>query len=175
MSIFAMRGKSWKMTMSDGKLIIIVDTREQRPFHFSDLIEVRRAALPVGDYSLPGLEDQVVIERKSLSDLLGSITSGRERFVKELRQLRAFRFAALVIEARWPDILSGMYGCLSQVHPNSVIGSLMSFAAKYNVIPILADDHDTAARLTERLLILYASMIRRDCKALDSVIMENKK
>ena len=105
---------------------------------------------------------------KSLADLLGSITGGRERFTRELRQLRAFRFAALVIEARWPDVLLGTYkGVPSAVNPNAVIGSLMAFAIKYGVIPILADDHQTAAQLTERLLLNFARMIEKDFKALD--------
>jgi ERCC4-type nuclease len=108
----------------------------------------------------------VTIERKSLSDLLGCIGRERDRFVRELRQLRAFRFAALVIEARWPDIESGLYGGLSQVNPNAVIGSLMAFAVKYGVVPIMADDHHTAARLVERLLSNYSRLVERDYRAL---------
>lgn len=149
------------------KMTIIQDSREQRPWCFSSNVQTVVAALPVGDYSIHGLEDQVIIERKSISDLLGSITSGRERFIRELRQLRAFRFAAIVVEARWPDIMSGMYaGTPSRVNPNAVIGSLMSFAVKYGVVPILADDHQTAAALVERLLGTYARMIEKDHKAL---------
>lgn len=145
-------------------MIVIVDTREQIPFRFSEGVEVRRAALAVGDYSLAGLEDQVVIERKSLGDLLGSITHERERFVRELRQLRAFRFAGLVIEGTWADILARNYR--ADVSPNSVLGSLAAFAIKYGVVPILAEDHATAAQITERLLLNFARMVERDYKSL---------
>lgn len=147
-------------------ITIAIDSREQRPLQFSDAVQTVRGTLSVGDYSILGLEDQVVIERKSLGDLLGSITSGRERFVKELRQLRAFQFAALVVESSWWTIESGIYGVPSGVHPNSVVGSLMSFVIKYGVVPILADDHDTAGRLVERLLTNYARIIEKDYRAL---------
>jgi DNA excision repair protein ERCC-4 len=141
---------------------IICDTREQKPFHFSPAVEVIRAALPVGDYSLAGLEEEIAIERKSLPDLLQSITRERERFTRELRQLRAYRLAVLMIESNWEAIQSGLYGFPSQVRPSSVIGSLMSFALKYRVVPILASDHATGAILTERILTLYAAGIQRD-------------
>ena len=145
---------------------IKIDTREQWPLDFSADVQTVRGTLAVGDYSIEGLEDLIVIERKSLNDLLGSITSGRERFVKELRQLRAFRFAALVIEARWPDLLTGMWPCPSQVHPNAVIGSLMSFAVKYGIQVIMADDHQTAGILTERLLHIFSRIIEKDYRAI---------
>lgn len=147
-------------------MIVIIDTREQMPLRFSPDVQTRRETLNVGDYSIAGLEDQIVIERKSLSDLLGSITSGRERFIKELRQLRAYRFAALLIECRWPTLLDGTWDVPTAVNPNSVIGSLMAFAIKYGVIPILAENHATAGRLAERLLANYARMVEKDYKAL---------
>ena len=150
-------------------LRIVCDTREQRPLRFSNEVEVIHQALTVGDYSIQGLEDQVIIERKSLSDLLASITSGRERFTRELRQLRAFRFAALVVESDWPTIMTGMWPCPSAVHPNAALGSLMSFTVKYGVQVVMADDHQTAAALVERLLSLYAKMVERDAAALSSV------
>ena len=143
---------------------IIVDSREQRPFEFSPGIRTERRALTVGDYSLGGLEDRVVVERKTLGDLLGSITHDRERFVRELRQLRAFSLAVLVVEATWGEILLKQYR--AAVHPNSVIGSLMAFCIKYGVMPILAGDHVTGAQLTERLLLNYARLVERDYKAL---------
>lgn len=144
------------------KMTILVDTREQVPFRFSDKVETRRAALNVGDYSLPGLEESVTIERKSLSDLLGCIGRDRDRFVRELRQLRAFRFSALVIESRWSTIMSGIYGVPSQIHPESVIGSLCAFAIKYGVVPILAEDHEAGARITEALLRNYLRILKRE-------------
>jgi ERCC4-type nuclease len=45
---------------------ILIDTREQIPFNFSRYgVQTETDALPVGDYSIPGFEDRVAIERKS--------------------------------------------------------------------------------------------------------------
>ena len=143
---------------------IFIDTREQRPFRFSEGIASERRALKVGDYSLAGFEDDVVVERKELGDLMRSISHGRERFVKELRQLRAYRLAAIVIEADWSRILAGDYR--AAVHPNAAVGSLMAFAIKYGVLPILAGDHRTPGVLCERLLMNFARIVREDAKRL---------
>jgi ERCC4-type nuclease len=135
---------------------------------FSKCVHTITAALPVGDYSLHGLEDQVVIERKSLGDLLGSITHGRDRFVREFRQLRSFRFAGLLVEADWDDIETRHYP--QKVHANAVYGSLVAFCVKYGVHggPILGGDHVTSARICERLLMNYARLVERDYKSLTS-------
>ena len=150
--------------MSGARPTIIIDSREQTPFEFSAAVRVEVRKLEVGDYSLAGLEDRVVVERKTLSDLLGSITHDRERFVRELRQLRAFSLAALVVEADWATIIGRGYR--ADVHPNAVLGSLAAFAIKYHVVPILAGDHATGAILTERLLLNYARIVERDFRAL---------
>ena len=140
------------------ELTILIDTREQRPFRFAPDTPTRRACLPVGDYTILGLEDRITIERKSLGDLLGSLTHDRPRFLRELEAMRRFQFAALMVEASWSDILLRRYR--AQVHPNAVLGSLLAFALKHDVMPILGGDHETAARLTERLLRLYLRYAR---------------
>jgi len=60
-------------------MIILVDTREQKPY-WSD----NRATLIVGDYTTKKLLGSFHIERKSLQDLYGTLTSGNNRFKYEL-------------------------------------------------------------------------------------------
>ena len=88
---------------------IQIDTREQLP------LTIRRYAVEVckldfGDYGIKGHSDlnnpAFIVERKSLSDLIGSLTSGRDRFFREVEGLRRFRFAGLVIEAERSDVES---------------------------------------------------------------------
>jgi DNA excision repair protein ERCC-4 len=71
-------------------LKILIDTREQLPFTFTAYdVAPEPAALPVGDYSLPGFQDRASIERKSLEDLIGCLMgSNRERFERELYKAR---------------------------------------------------------------------------------------
>ena len=60
----------------------IIDTREQQPLALE--LDTVPGTLATGDYSVHGLEDLLTVERKSLDDLLGCMTSGRPRFEREL-------------------------------------------------------------------------------------------
>lgn len=98
--------------------IVVIDSREQSPFSFTGLaadanrdhrrlvVRTKVMGLKTGDYSIRGLEDHISIERKSLGDAYGTFGGGRERFVRELERLQAMDFAAVVIEADWPAIIS---------------------------------------------------------------------
>ena len=100
---------------------IICDTREQRPWTFEGSgVEVIRAKLDSGDYSLPGLESRVAIERKSLDDWCGSVLHDRARFYRELDRLRGFEFRCVIIEASVREIVAGRY--TSQAVPATVLG-----------------------------------------------------
>lgn len=64
---------------------IIVDTREQKPLKFPSKIKINNEGLKFGDYALStNLENSICIERKSLSDFIGTMSQGFERFCREL-------------------------------------------------------------------------------------------
>jgi DNA excision repair protein ERCC-4 len=124
-------------------LVIIVDTREQLPYELSPCKTIRKG-LPTGDYSLEGLEDKVVIERKSLDDFIGSICQGRERFEREIERLMPFEAKMILVEGSAEDITRHRYQ--SRMHPNSVMGTI----AKYQMLGIpvmLAGDRVTAQKV----------------------------
>jgi len=56
--------------------VLVVDTREQVPLDFSRFegwfAGIEKKALKLGDYSIVGMEDICVVERKDLSDLVHS-------------------------------------------------------------------------------------------------------
>lgn len=92
---------------------VIVDTREQAPFHFTGIktdegkeliVPLVHRGLATGDYSIDGLESLVSVERKSLRDFYGSISTGRERFEREFQRLNEMRVAYVVIENDWNEI-----------------------------------------------------------------------
>lgn len=97
---------------------IVVDTREGLPYRFEGLRSDRKdgrqlltvqtvtSTLAAGDYSLQGFETQVAIERKSLPDLFGTLGRGRKRFETELARLAEMRFAAVVVEGDWRNVLN---------------------------------------------------------------------
>ena len=72
------------------KPCIVIDTRENRPYSFTDKVETVEKALPAGDYSLQGYETQIAIERKSLDDYVQTVIHAQERFARELSLLRAY-------------------------------------------------------------------------------------
>ena len=112
-------------------LPVLCDTREQTPWKFTEACSVESVTLPSGDYSLQGFTDCVAVERKSLPDLVGSITVGRERFLAECQRLTAYRFRALVIEATIEDVEAHAYR--SETRPKSVLGSVFSLFVDYGL------------------------------------------
>jgi ERCC4-type nuclease len=83
--------------------VLVVDTREQNPFDFSRFQGwfngIERRALKLGDYSIAGLEDLCVVERKGLSDLVRSFTVERKVFVAHLQQMAEYPHCLLVVSA----------------------------------------------------------------------------
>lgn len=125
-----MGAKTWEIpsVLKPENVTMIIDTREQLPLALKPFRTVVKT-LPTGDYSVAGLEEVVAVERKSLPDLLGCIGQHRERFVRELQRLRAYRFAAVVVEASWDMLELGMWR--SQVRPQAVIGSVLAWSGRY--------------------------------------------
>ncbi len=112
-------------------LTIAVDTREQIPYLFPRCQTVVKT-LHQGDYSVEGDEDLITVERKSLSDFYGSITSGRKRLEAEFKRMQSYMFRALVIEANEEDVLCPELSGRN-ISSNSVMGSITSFEVKYGL------------------------------------------
>jgi hypothetical protein len=87
--------------LSTPRPTLLVDTREQNPFNFSRFrgwfAGVEERALARGDYSVAGLEDACVVERKDLSDLIHSCTVDRRAFIKRLQPMARYPHRLLVI------------------------------------------------------------------------------
>jgi DNA excision repair protein ERCC-4 len=131
-----------KSIMPDSPTIII-DTREQAPLVFEHLAS-ERGTLQSGDYSIARLEHDFAIERKSISDLCGSLTRGRERFERELHRLRGFSFARVLIVGTPHEVQA------QAANPKAVFSSISAFEARYKVPFIWEPSPELAARLVER-------------------------
>jgi ERCC4-type nuclease len=161
-----MRGTK-TMTTSDytiSPFTILIDTREQAPYSFRGfladanrdnaplVVPVKTATLQTGDYSIDTMKDQVAVERKSLSDLYGTIGQGRERFERELVRLDDMEFAAVVIEAGWSAII-GHPPTHSELRPKTVYRSIIAWQQRYPRVHWWACDTRTfAERTTLRIL-----------------------
>lgn len=116
---------------------VIVDSREQSPFHFLNIdhwsiVPIAHVGLKTGDYSLRGYESRLTIERKSISDFLGSISAGRDRFEREFERMAELEFAAVVIEAELSEVLEHAR-TKTKMKTDSILGTLDSWRIRYGV------------------------------------------
>ncbi len=133
---------------------LIVDTREQSPWHFSGDVTTEVAGLDTGDYSLRGATELVRIERKSLPDLANCCGHDRDRFWEQMRRLSAFHHKLLVIEGHEDRIWAKAY--MSEIRPQSVLATLRAVQCDFGVCVIHADDARDAAKRAEWILTRVA-------------------
>lgn len=136
-----------------------VDSREQLAYDLARFdsphiaFTIERTGLVTGDYVASlGRDDPpsetIVVERKSLDDLLSTITRGRQRFENELARMRDFASRHLVIES---DI-SGIVLEQVRVQPEAVLGSLIAFSQRFTCGVWFASTREFGERLTWKLL-----------------------
>lgn len=114
------------------ELEIVVDTHERYPYRFADQrVRTERRALACGDYAI-AVDGRLVaaVERKSLSDLVSSLTSGRLRFA--LGELAALSRAAVVVEDRYSQVFG-----VTWVRPAVVADGLAELQVRWPTIPIV--------------------------------------
>ena len=142
---------------------IITDSREQKPYSFET--EAVTGKLDTGDYSVSGLENHISIERKELNDLIGCLTTGRERFEKELSRSRGLDYFALVVEADLQDIANHTYR--SKMLPRAVLQSLMAFSIRYRMPIFFCGNRGNGQVVTESLLLKYCREVEKTWKAVN--------
>lgn len=147
-------------------MTIIVDTREQRPFHFAhtkyQYTKTITASLVTGDYSLLGLEHVLAVERKSLDDLIQCLGKERNRFEKELARSRALQSFMVVIESTWHDVINGRYK--SRMTPESAANSILAMQARWRCPFFFAGDRKQAEAATFNFLRHYLENAHRNLK-----------
>jgi len=124
---------------------IIIDNREKFPFSFAQYkdVIVERGTLPTGDYTCKGTD--CIIERKAIDDLIGCLTTDRDRFTRELERLRGYASALLIVESSYNDIRLGRYH--SRMSPLAAEMSVLSIMQKYRLPFMFAGNHVEGARI----------------------------
>lgn len=147
------------MAEEKAKHTIIRDTREKdgcgwkfRASANCQGMEVYK--LDTGDYSVKGYEHLIMVERKSIGDLWGTLTSGKERFVNEMERARTIPARYLIIEGTVGDVDKGYK--YSQVSSEYIHGYLISLQVKYGIHVIFAGRQDQAQTYARRLLLKLA-------------------
>jgi DNA excision repair protein ERCC-4 len=150
----------------DPPILLVQDSREQ--LGYKDLFKSPCivGALDCGDYSCAGIEHLMSIERKSLADLLGSLTSGRDRFEAELKRARSLHRFYILVECSPSDLLVPDFGKLSRAHPQSIWGTICTWSTRYHPF-IFGGNREASARLCEGLLLAYAKEFLKGSQALE--------
>lgn len=137
---------------------IVKDTREKKGHGWffratadCDGMEVRK--LDTGDYSIEGLEDMIMIERKSIPDLWNSLMQGRERFYREMDRALKIPARYLIIEGTLADVIKGMPKRYSKVRGETIIANLISLEQKYGIHVIYTDKDRSVAQVHVRILL----------------------
>lgn len=129
-------------------LEIVVDSHERYAWSFADQqATTRRAGLPAGDYAVEA-DGRVVaaVERKSLADLVATVTSGKLRY--QLADLATVERAAVVVEDRWSSVFK-----LDRVRPGVVAEALAEAQVRFPTVPIVfCDTRKLAQEWTYRFL-----------------------
>jgi len=138
------------------KFTIMRDTREQKDkgwaFRSSgNCYGMESKKLDVGDYTIAGLESVIMVERKTLGDLWGTLgrTENYERFLREMERAANHRLKYLVIEATLAQVNSGYK--FSKVPPANIHAKLISLQVKHGVHVIFAGRQDLARKWTRSL------------------------
>lgn len=130
------------------ELEILVDAHERYPYSFiGQQVRTVRRGLACGDYAITHAGRMVAsVERKSLPDLLSSLTSGRLRFA--LGELAALPRAAVVVEERYSQVFAQ-----DHVRPAQVADGLADLQVRWPNVPIVfCDTRKLAEEWTYRYL-----------------------
>lgn len=139
--------------------VLLVDTREQIPLDFSRFegwfAGIERKALKLGDYSIAGMEEICVVERKELPDLVHSCTTDRCVFTNPLRRMAQCPHRLLLITSSLSQIKS-LYS--HGGNPNRITQSLIAMLAGLQIPFLCSETHELGEEIVCFLSLPSASL-----------------
>lgn len=133
---------------------VLIETREQTPFDLSRFegwfAAVQPCPLPLGDYSIAGLEAECVVERKDLSDLVHSLTSDCSAFLDRLRRIAVVPNRLLVITASLSELKSPYP--FSGANPNRILQSLLAIHTGLQIPFVCSETHELGEEIVASYL-----------------------
>lgn len=144
------------------ELEILVDAHERYAYRFADQ-QVRTVSrgLPCGDYAVV-LDGELIasVERKSVPDLISSLTNGRLRYA--LAELAALPRAAVVVEDRLSQIYKQGY-----IRPAAVADGLAECQVRWPNVPIVfCETRSLAEEWTYRYLAAAYTWAAEEAEAI---------
>jgi hypothetical protein len=139
------------------KFKIIIDTRERLPLKFK--LKTKVDTLPFGDYKLDSdiTTCDCYIERKSIPDLFGTLTSGYDRFKREIyRSKEAGANMVVVVEGSIDSVyqfpyLRQVFGKV-KISPEFVFHGMRELIQEFpNIQFLFVNNRDEASRVIEKI------------------------
>jgi LSD1 subclass zinc finger protein len=136
---------------------VVIDSAEHMGYKFERFTNwfsgTIRKRLPIGDYTLMGMEGEVAVERKTLPDLVNSIIQDRRDFIEKCERLSKFRKKSLIIEGSLSGVKTPYED--SRAHPNAVLGSLIAAQERWDIPIHFLDDFVLAEEFVASMLSKY--------------------
>ena len=142
---------------------IIRDTREKHGWVFANQhVPIVSRKLDTGDYTVEGIEDDFVIERKAtVAELAQNITS--KAFRDEIHRLAGFRHAFLIFEFSWQDLetfpvnstIPSRLWKKIKISSKFLTSTVNTYRLKYGIQCITADNTKYAERIAFDLMRKY--------------------
>ena len=129
---------------------IIIDTREQQPWEFSECATAKQK-LDTGDYAIQGLESILCIERKkSVSEIANNITESR--FKDVLNRMQTYQHKFILLEFDLDDVLQYPVGSnvprkmwdKIKIKPPYILKFLTELQTIHNIHVVFCGDPDNA-------------------------------
>ena len=162
-------------------MVIVIDTREQHPLDFSFWkdVKIQRRELWPGDYTVLGGAQYLAIERKSVSDLVGTMKTGYagigsttpKRFDRELMALHSVIArggrAFVLVEPDGPlgtvcpafeQIKAHSYRSI--IAPDKVFAFIQSIRSGWRVPVIMTDSRTQSAEIVYKSALLALAVKR---------------
>lgn len=147
------------------ELQIVIDSHERYAYRFStQQVSTVQRALPCGDYGLV-VDGQLIasVERKSLADLVSSLTNGKLRY--QVADLAALPRAAMVVEDRYSQVFK-----LDWVRPAVVSDGLAELQIHWPNVPIVfCETRQLAEEWTYRFLAAAHAWVTTEHAALHRI------
>ena len=132
-----------QQTIHVPKPTVIVDARKQAPYDFLRFQNwiggTMHKALNIGDYTIDGLEHLVIIEQKSLQEMVLSLSVNREGFLERCALMSKVSHKLIVVGACLPEIKTE-YKFPAPAHPNGMMGSLDAIYVRWGIWSCLASN-----------------------------------
>lgn len=144
--------------MINSDFTIVVDTREQKPWEFSEYATAH-TKLDTGDYSIQGLEDIVAIERKrNVAEVANNITESR--FQDVINRLKLIKYPFLLLEFDLNNVMDYPIGSTIpkrlwskiKISPNYIIRHLLDLQIDHKINVIFCGNSSNAEKIALAIL-----------------------